>query len=89
MSETFNNHYVNIIEKTTGSKLDTGLHKFCDMNIHSAISKIKDTYASHPSIIEMKMVTKNEIAFSFKEVAEEEIWKFLKNIDVKKLNWRR
>ena len=48
MSETFNNHYVNIIEKTTGSKPDTGLHKFCDMNTHSAISKIKDTYANHP-----------------------------------------
>ena len=47
LSETFNNnHYVNVIEKTAGSKPDTDLHKFCDMDIHSAISK--DTYANHP-----------------------------------------
>ena len=54
------------------------------MDIHSAISKIKDTYANHPSIIEIKKDIKNEKAFSFKEVAEEEILKLLKNIDVKK-----
>ena len=66
LSETFNNHYVNIIEKETGSKPDTDLHKFCDMEIHSAISKIKDTYANHPSVIETKKATKKEAAFSFK-----------------------
>ena len=38
LPETFNNHYINIIEKTTGSKPDMGLHKFCNMDIHSAIS---------------------------------------------------
>ena len=54
------------------------------MDIHSAISKTKDTYANHPSIIEIKKVTKSKAAFSFKEVAEVEILKLLKNIDVKK-----
>ena len=53
------------------------------MNIHSAISKIKDTYANHPSIIEIKKATKNETAFSFKDFEEEEILKLLKNIAVK------
>ena len=53
------------------------------MDIHFAISKIKDTFANHSSIMEIK-VTKNETAFSFKEVAEEEILKPLKNIEVKK-----
>ena len=57
---------------------------FCDMDIHSAISKIKDTYVKHPSIIEIKKATKNETAFSFKEAAEEEILKLLKYINVKK-----
>ena len=84
LSETFNSHYVSIIEKTTASKPDTDLHKFCVLDIHSAILKTKDTYANHPSIIEIKKVTKNETAFSFKEVAKQEILKFLKQIDVKK-----
>ena len=54
------------------------------MDIHSAISKFKCSYANHPGIIEIKKVTKNEAAFSFKEVAEEETLKLLKYIDVKK-----
>ena len=41
LSETFNSHYVSIIEKTTASKPDTDLHKFCDLDIHSAILKTK------------------------------------------------
>ena len=87
MSETSNNNYFNIIEKATGSKPDTDPHKICDMGIHSAISKIKDTFANYPSITEIKKATKKETAFSFKEVDEEEILKRLKIIDVK--NWRR
>ena len=54
------------------------------MDTHSAISRIKGIYTNHPSIIEIEKVTKNETACSFKEVAEKEIWKLLKNIDVKK-----
>ena len=70
---------MNIIEKTTGSKTDTDLDKFCDVDIHFAISKIKDTNANHPSITEIKKTTKKETASSFKE-----IFKLLKNIDAKK-----
>ena len=54
------------------------------MDIHSSIPKIKDTNANNPNITEIKKVTKNETAFFFKEVAEEEIFKLLKNIYVKK-----
>ena len=54
------------------------------MDIHSAISKMKDTYGNHPRIIEITKVTKNEPAFSFKQVAEEKFLKLLKNTDVKK-----
>ena len=53
------------------------------MGIHFAISKFRDTYANHPSIIEIKKVTKNERTFSFKEVEEEEILELFKNIDLK------
>ena len=70
LSETFNNHYVKIIEKTTGSKPDTDHDKFCDTDIHSAISKVKGTCANHPSIIEIKKLTKKETAFSFQQVEE-------------------
>ena len=83
LSETFNYHYINIIEKTTVSKPDN-LHKFCDMEIHSVISKIKDTYANHSSIIEIKKATKKWNNLFLKEVKEEEILKLLKNIDVKR-----
>ena len=50
----------------------------------SAISKIKELYANHASIIEIKKVTKNEKLFYFKEVDENEVLKLLKNINVKK-----
>ena len=43
LPETINNHYVNIIAKTTGFKPHTDLHMFRDLYIDSAISKIKDT----------------------------------------------
>ena len=39
--ENFNDHYVNIIKKTTASKPDTDLHKFWDMDINSARISIK------------------------------------------------
>ena len=55
------------------------------MDIHSVISKIKDTYANHSSIIEIKKTTKNGTTFFLKEVKEDEVLKFLKNIDVKRL----
>ena len=42
---------------------NTDLHKFCDVDIHSAIWKIKDTYANHPSIIEIKNIAKKEATF--------------------------
>ena len=59
-------------------------HKFCDIDIDSAVSKIKDAHGNQTSIIEIKKVTKNKTAFSFNEVEEVEILKLLKNIDVKK-----
>lgn len=39
LSETFNNHYFNIIEKRTEwkEKIETDLRKFCDMDIDSDI----------------------------------------------------
>ena len=43
LSENFISHYVKIIKKTTWSKPDTDLHKFYNMDIQSAISKIKGT----------------------------------------------
>ena len=39
LSENFSNHYVKIIKKQPG----TDLHKFYNMDIQSAISKIKGT----------------------------------------------
>ena len=68
LSETFNNHYINIIEKVTGSKPDTNLDKFSNVDTRSAISKIKELYANHPSIIEIKKTKTDETIFSFKEV---------------------
>ena len=84
LSKTFNNHYVNIIEKKTWTKPGSDLQRCCDMNIHYAVSKIKNTYANHPRIIEINKVMKNESGFSFKEVVEEEILKLLKSIEMKK-----
>ena len=85
LSETF----FNIIEKATGSKPDADLHKFCDMDIQSAISKIKDACANRLSIIEIKKATKKEAAFSFKKVEKEEILKLLKIYWREKVNLRR
>ena len=84
LSEPFNNHYVNIIEKTTESKPDTDLIRIISFLMWTSILLFQNLKANHPSIIEIKKATKNESPFSFKEVEEEEIFKLLKDINVKK-----
>ena len=69
--EIFNNHYINIVEKSTGLKPnvleeENGLHQ-----IHDIIKK----YQEHPSIVEIKKHATSD-TFCFKEVScENEVMK--------------
>ena len=48
--ETFNKHYINIVEKLSGIKPVTVviMHNICDNDI--AINVITETYKNHPSV---------------------------------------
>ena len=68
--EIFNNHYINIVEISTGLKPnvleeENGLHQ-----IHDIINK----YEEHPSIVEIKKHATSD-TFCFKEISENEVMK--------------
>ena len=83
LSETFKNHYLNIIEKTTVLSLIRTFISFVTWTPILLFQKLKTPMQKHPNIIETK-VAQNETTFSFNEIAEEEILTLLRNVDVKK-----
>ena len=52
--ETFNKHYINIVERSSGIKpVDvTMMHNICDND--TAINVIIETYKNHPSVTKIK-----------------------------------
>ena len=85
--ETFNDHYINIIEKSSGQKpcnfvLDTNSRED-----YVAINEIMQHYSNHPSILKVRGNFENSQTVGqcqFNSVTTSEIYKLLKDIDDKK-----
>ena len=75
IANTFNNHYINIVEKSTGIKPNTLGHENDDSQINEIIKK----YENHPSILEIKKHTTSDV-FSFKEIDENDLKRLFKEI---------
>ena len=79
----FNEHYINIVETTTGIKPLALNEKEVDTQIFQILKK----YENHPSILEIRKQSilankDNPQVFSFKEVNETEILKLIKEMKI-------
>ena len=87
LAEKFNNHYVNIVERSCGKKPKNIVSKNSISNQNSALNQIMSHYSNHPSIIKIKEKSSNHIftnSFQFKTVRQSEVEKHLNRIDTKK-----
>ena len=88
MTKLIISYYVNIVEKSSGTKPKTLGTNFENTSVQS-VRHIVNSYKNHPSIIKIKQVvngsdvSENE-RFPFKTVNESEIKDHLKNLDIKK-----
>ena len=88
LANLFNNHYINIVEISSGIKPET-ISSICNINYTDEIQHIVNLYKDHPSIkqIKEKIIpdsNKNQEIFSFKPTTVENVKKLLNDIDTKK-----
>ena len=83
LAETFNNIYINIVERNCGRKPKDCSLDFPSDDMHTIVQHILDTYQDHLSIIAIK--TKNNLTetptFRFREVSVQEVNKLLNSLD--------
>ena len=85
LTEIFNDHYVNIVEKSSGKKpislaTDTGISD--DRQI---VRLILDEYKNHPSVLAIIQSPEEVLdTFTFHEVENREVGKLLKSLDGRK-----
>ena len=85
ISQIFNKHYINIVEKSSGnkpSKIGTTLGSLNDSDV---IDRIIKSYQSHPSVLKIKNKFGSDLnSFDFQQIKAPEVKKLLKEIDIKK-----
>ena len=83
LTEIFNNHYINIVEKTSGQKpcniSDTV--KYDDDRL--LVKLILEKYKDHPSVLAIREGSDTSNSFSFHEVQNHEVWALLRSLDGK------
>ena len=87
LAETFNDHYINIVEKLSGQKPCNFISDKDSLEDDVVINEIAQHYGNHPSILKIKENFDNLQTveqFQFDSVTTYEIYKLLKNIDDKK-----
>ncbi len=83
--EAFNDHYINIVEKSSGKKPQNLGDKHKLKSDKEIVQLILEKYANHPSILAIVQNPANDFSpFSFHEVQPGDIRKLLKDIDSKK-----
>ena len=84
LTEIFNNHYINIVEKTSGQKpcniSDTVKYDDDRLLVRLILEKYKD----HPSVLAIREGSDTSNSFSFHEVQHHEVWALLRSLDEKK-----
>ena len=84
LTEIFNNHYINIVEKTSGQKpcniSDTVKYDYDRLLVRLILEKYKD----HPSVLAIREGSNTSNSFSFHEVQHHEVWALLRSLDGKK-----
>ena len=84
LTNLFNEHYINIVEKSTGVK-PISLFEYKEVNDIEVLSSIITKYKNHPSIIEIiKNKNCGDGKFSFCEIEQTEIKNLLLNLNANK-----
>ena len=85
LSQIFNKHYINIVEKSCGNKpnkIGTTLGCLDDSDV---IDRIIKSYQNHPSVLKIKNKFGSDLnSFDFQQIKAPEVKKLLKEIDIKK-----
>ena len=85
IAHIFNDHYVNIVEKTTGAPPESVQNNGLDVeNITSTICEIIEKFKSHPSIKAINENNQSLEPFHLPQPQLSDIQQILKNIDTKK-----
>jgi len=82
--EMFNNHYINIVEKSSGSAPKSIGDSSNPENDKPTVQKIIDAYKNHPSIIKIKESSSNIIPFDFPKPTVEDISKIIRSLNPKR-----
>ena len=82
--ELFNEHYINIVHKTSGKKSTClGNSSNCDLD-KVTVGEIIEKYKNHPSILAINNSFQIEKVFNLPTPSTEEINKIIKTLDIKK-----
>ena len=84
LTEIFNNHYINIVEKTSGQKPLNIADTVKTDDDRQLVRMILDKYKDHPSVLAIRESNYVSDPFSFHEVQHHEVWALLKSLDKKK-----
>ena len=85
--ETFNDHYINIMPKSSGQKPCNFLSDTNSLEDHVVINEIVQHYSNHPSVHKIRKNFDNSQTveqFPFNSVSTSEIYRLLKNMNDKK-----
>ena len=82
--EMFNNHYINILEKSSGSAPKSIGDSSNPNNDKSTVLNIISAYKNHPTIIKIKECSINSIPFDFSKPTVEDISLIIKSLNPKK-----
>ena len=85
ISQTFNKHYINIVEKSCGKKPNKIGTTLGSLNDSDVIDRIIKSYQNHPSALRINNNFGSDfISFDFQQVKPPEVKRLLKEIDIKK-----
>ena len=85
ISQAFNKHYINIVEKSYGNKPNKIGNTLGFLNDSDAIDRIIKSYQNHPSVLKIKNKFGSDLnSFDFQQIKAPEVKNLLKEIDIKK-----
>ena len=85
LTEISDNHYINIVEKTSGQKpCNISDTVKCDDD-RLLVRLILEKYKDHPSVLAIREGSDTSNSFSFHEVQHHEVWALLRSLDGKNL----
>ena len=85
ISQIFNKHYINIVEKICGNKPNKIGTTLGYLNDSDVIDRIIKSYQNHLSLLKIKNKFGSDLnSFDFQQIKAHEVKKLLKEIDIKK-----